>query len=127
MAAKYLTKIILTNRETGEDQAYGTVDAREILAQKNTQYVLNMQAMAALGFDADYLAARGFRPALPAPAGAVWTPERKAEARAYRAVHGLKKTAEHYGVSQATISKHIPAGKTKLKVLDNWPAQSVRK
>lgn len=43
----------------------------------------------------------------------VWTDERKAEVRAYRATHGLKKTAEHYGVSQATISKHIPAGKKK--------------
>ena len=53
----------------------------------------------------------------PEPAGTVtiWTPERKAEARAYRDKHGLKKTAEYYDVSQATISKHIPAGK-KQKV-----------
>lgn len=45
----------------------------------------------------------------------VWTDERKNEARAYRAKHGLKKTAEHYEVSQTTISKHIPAGKAKPK------------
>lgn len=42
-----------------------------------------------------------------------WTDERKAEARAYRNQHGLKKTAERYGVSEATISKHIPAGEKK--------------
>lgn len=56
-------------------------------------------------------------PAAPqeASAGKVWTEERKAEARAYRAQHGLKKTAEHYNVSQATISKHLPAGKAKTK------------
>ncbi len=42
-----------------------------------------------------------------------WTDERKAEVRDYRAKHGLKKTAEHYGVSQATISKHVPAEKAK--------------
>ncbi len=45
--------------------------------------------------------------------GKVWTDERKAEVRAYREKHGLKKTAEHYGVSQATISKHVPANKVK--------------
>lgn len=45
----------------------------------------------------------------------VWTEERKAEARAYRDRHGLKKTAEHYKVSETTISKHIPAGKAKAK------------
>ncbi len=45
--------------------------------------------------------------------GKVWTPERIAEARAFRAKHGLKKTAEHYSVSQATISKHLPAKEAK--------------
>lgn len=45
----------------------------------------------------------------------VWTDERKAEARAYREKHGLKKTAEHYGVSETTISKHIPANKPTPK------------
>jgi hypothetical protein len=43
----------------------------------------------------------------------IWTPERTAEARAYRDKHGLKKTAEHYGVSQATISRHLPTAKPK--------------
>lgn len=55
-----------------------------------------------------------------APDGKVWTDERKAEARAYREKHGLKKTAEHYRVSQATISKHIPAKKGKAKLLGPW-------
>lgn len=55
-----------------------------------------------------------------APAGKVWTDDRKAEARAYRDKHGLKKTAERYGVSQATISKHIPAGKPIAKSLGHW-------
>lgn len=50
----------------------------------------------------------------------VWTPTRKAEAREYRDKHGLKKTAEHYKVSQATISKHIPAG--KKKAASHWDA-----
>lgn len=45
----------------------------------------------------------------------VWTDERKNEVKAYRAIHGLKKTAEYYKVSQATISKHVPAGKAKPK------------
>lgn len=55
-----------------------------------------------------------------ATAGKVWTEQRKAEARAYRDKHGLKKTAEHYGVSQAIISRHIPAGKVTEKVLSPW-------
>jgi len=50
----------------------------------------------------------------------VWTPERIAEARTYRDKHGLKKTAEHYEVSQSTISKHIPAGKAKPEPLGPW-------
>lgn len=54
-------------------------------------------------------------PAAPAKGGKgqgkVWTDERKAEARAYRKVHGLKLTAKFYGVSEATISKHVPAEK----------------
>jgi hypothetical protein len=50
----------------------------------------------------------------------VWTEARKAEARAYRSKHGLKRTAAHYGVSQATISKHIPAGKSKPLPLGPW-------
>lgn len=41
--------------------------------------------------------------------GKVWTDDRKAEVRAYREKHGLKQTANFYGVSQATISKHVPA------------------
>jgi hypothetical protein len=42
-----------------------------------------------------------------APAsGKVWTEARKAEVQQYRDRHGLKKTADHYKVSQATISKH---------------------
>ena len=71
-------------------------------------------------------------PATPAPVVAVsssggtltvWTSERKAEAQAYRAIHGLKKTALHYKVSEATISKHIPAGKaaaTKTHPATPW-------
>lgn len=71
------------------------------------------------------LVMEGFEDLLVAPANArgrakevgqsnkKWTEELKAEARAYRAQHGLKKTAEHYDVSEATISKHIPAGKGK--------------
>jgi len=43
--------------------------------------------------------------------GKVWTDEYKAEVRAYRNVHGLKRTAEFYEVSQTTISKHVPAAR----------------
>jgi hypothetical protein len=52
----------------------------------------------------------------------VWTDERKAEVRAYRDAHGLKATAEHYRVSQATISKHVPAGKPAKQSLGPWGA-----
>jgi hypothetical protein len=52
----------------------------------------------------------------------VWTDERKAEVRAYRDAHGLKATAEHYKVSQATISKHVPAGKPAKQSLGPWGA-----
>lgn len=55
-----------------------------------------------------------------------WTDEFKAEVRAYRDKHGLKKTAEHFGVSQATISKHLPAGKPKPKPLHGWPPGAKR-
>ncbi|WP_096697780.1 hypothetical protein [Polaromonas sp. AER18D-145] len=61
-----------------------------------------------------------FESASDAPASKVWTDERKADARAYREKHGLKKTAEYYRVSQATISKHIPAEKEKPTVLGPW-------
>ena len=57
----------------------------------------------------------------PANAGGkVWTDARKIEVREYRDKHGLKKTAEHYKVSQATISKHIPAGKARPKPRGHW-------
>jgi hypothetical protein len=50
-----------------------------------------------------------------APAtGKVWTEERKAEAQAYRDQHGLKKTAEHFGVSQALISRHTKPKKKPI-------------
>ncbi len=59
-------------------------------------------------------------PTAPAKAekgqGKVWTDERKAEARAYRKVHGLKLTAKLYGVSEATISKHLPVKKESTPV-----------
>ena len=51
-----------------------------------------------------------------------WTDDFKAEARAYRDKYGLKKTAQHFGVSQTTISKHIPTGKEKPKPLGTWNA-----
>lgn len=49
-----------------------------------------------------------------------WTDEFKAEVRAYREKHGLSKTAKQYAVSQATISKHVPAGKPKKPALGVW-------
>lgn len=54
------------------------------------------------------------------PLGKVWTDERKEEVRQYRAKHGLKKTAEHYGVSQALISKHVPAGRPQKAQQSFW-------
>lgn len=41
----------------------------------------------------------------------VWTVQRIDEAQAYRNKHGLKKTAEHYGVSETTISAHTKSPK----------------
>lgn len=52
-----------------------------------------------------------------------WTDEFKAEVRAYRSQHGLKKTAEHFGVSQTTISRYVPAGKPKAKPPLGWLAR----
>lgn len=51
----------------------------------------------------------------------VWTDEYKEEVRKYREQHGLKKTAEHYNVSQALISRHVPAGKSGKKEKKFWP------
>ena len=46
--------------------------------------------------------------------GKVWIEARKAEAQQYRDRHGLKKTAGHYKVSQATISKHTTPKKKPM-------------
>ncbi|AEB85510.1 hypothetical protein [Alicycliphilus denitrificans] len=65
------------------------------------------------------------QPQTPAPApvvnspsnapGKVWTDERLAEVSAYRKKHGTKKTAEHYGVSEALIRQKLPGEKPKPK------------
>lgn len=47
--------------------------------------------------------------------GKVWTDEKLAEVSAYRLKHGTKKTAEHYGVSEALIRKKLPGEKSKPK------------
>ena len=47
--------------------------------------------------------------------GKVWTPEKLAEAGAYRKKHGTKKTAAHYQVSEARIRKLLPGDKPKQK------------
>lgn len=44
-----------------------------------------------------------------------WTPERLAEARAYREKHGTKKTAEHFGVSTSLIRQRLPSEQPKPK------------
>ena len=46
-----------------------------------------------------------------------WTDEFKAEVRAYREKHGLKKTAEYYNVSQSLIGRHVPA---KMRPAGHW-------
>ena len=47
--------------------------------------------------------------------GKVWTPEKLAEAGAYRKKHGTKKTAAHYQVSEARIRQLLPGDKPKPK------------
>ena len=47
--------------------------------------------------------------------GKVWTPEKLAEAGAYRKKHGTKKTAAHYQVSEARIRKLLPGDKPTPK------------
>ena len=47
--------------------------------------------------------------------GKVWTPEKLAEAGAYRKKHGTKKTAAHYQVSEARIRQLLPGDKPKQK------------
>ena len=51
-----------------------------------------------------------------------WTPEFVAEVTAYRAIHGLKKTAEYFKVSQTTISRHVPSEKKRRQASStfNW-------
>lgn len=43
--------------------------------------------------------------------GKVWTPERLADAKAYREKHGTKRTAEHFGVSAQLIRQKLPREK----------------
>ena len=43
--------------------------------------------------------------------GKVWTPERLADAKAYREKHGTKKTAELFGVSEQLIRQKLPSEK----------------
>ena len=47
--------------------------------------------------------------------GKVWTPEKLAEAGAYRKKHGTKKTAAHYQVSEARIRQLLPGDKPTPK------------
>lgn len=47
--------------------------------------------------------------------GRVWTPEKLAEAKAYRETHGTKKTAKHYQVSEARIRRLLPSDTPKPK------------
>jgi hypothetical protein len=54
-----------------------------------------------------------------APVSRRWTDEFIAEVRSYREAHGLKATAEHYGVSQSVISRKVPAGNKKVAA-DLW-------
>lgn len=47
---------------------------------------------------------------VPVPIGKKrWTPEAIAELAAYRATHGTKKAAEHFGVSEAFVRKLLPS------------------
>jgi hypothetical protein len=60
-------------------------------------------------------------PAKPAPVAAVagtskvWTTERLAELRDYRAEHGTKLTGEHFGISGARVRKLQPGDKPQPK------------
>lgn len=49
------------------------------------------------------------------PTGKEWTDEKLAEAAAYRAAHGTKKTAEHYEISEQRIRKLLPGKKPAQK------------
>lgn len=55
-----------------------------------------------------------------------WTDEFKAEVRAYRRMHGLKKTAEHFRVSQSMISKRVPAEPSRAAKATDWASQLKR-
>lgn len=45
----------------------------------------------------------------------VWTPERLAEVKAYRDIHGTKKAAEHFGCSPQLIRKKLPKAPSQSK------------
>jgi hypothetical protein len=54
----------------------------------------------------------------PAPiqaSGQRWTPEAKAELAAYKAAHGTKKTAAHFGISEQRVRALCPSEKPALK------------
>lgn len=44
-----------------------------------------------------------------------WTPDRLQELRAYRAAHGTKKAAEHFGISQSRVRALLPGDKPQPK------------
>lgn len=49
------------------------------------------------------------------PNSKVWTPERLAEVKAYRDMHGTKKAAEHFGCSPQLIRKKLPKAPPQSK------------
>jgi hypothetical protein len=53
-----------------------------------------------------------------APEEKKWTPERKAELRAYRDEHGTKAAARQFGISEARVRQLLPTEKPTV----NWLA-----
>ena len=54
-------------------------------------------------------------PGVAAGTPQTWTPERLDELHAYRAAHGTKEAAEHFGVSTARVRQLLPTGKPATK------------
>lgn len=55
------------------------------------------------------------RAAADACHGKRWTPEKLAELKAYRALHGTKKAADYYGITDARVRQILPSEKPQPK------------
>ena len=127
------TLLPFTNTPEGWDWGLSTSDADRFLAARGMSWRCGEIATHIYNEVASEIEAKRFPPFLGKSAhstaapvvadsasnapgnGKVWTPEKLAEAGAYRKKHGTKKTAAHYQVSEARIRQLLPGDKPTPK------------